>query len=291
MHNRKKHPSNIFNGISKVLNVVLVLILFFSIILIFFTINEDLINNLNTILSIFGFAVGIVTIYLLYKNYLFQFDEFKQIRKSSNKANDLQVILYEKQQLQIEFENKIIKDEKIVGGKSESFYVKISNLGELIYKVLQSHKRRIEILSHCKILKRESSSISILDIKHIKKEEIDNYQEENIRHLLDSLNSDIQMLNFIIRYNAKLKILENNLNDKDSMALLVDFLPQEFLSLLSLIYNNNFKGIYNRFFSIEENCLYFDYEHAIKFNFIVEKTPQLKKLVNNYFDSLGGVSL
>lgn len=218
-------------------------------------VSTDFLAHLSNFYAPLGIVFSGITILLLYVNFKHQQKELKKINKankrlvnSSFKANDIQVILFEKQMVDRDL-TKLIEQ----NGKS-------------IFEAFCSQ---------------------IFDISHtIIKEDEEYIRNEHLRLLIKKGNEySKNILNFIIQFNSKLTILEKSSNDKQTLELFLDSIGTEIMEMLFALYNKELKQIFNNYNIV--NLDIYEYAHYQKLHYIINETPYLNKLIDNHFNSIG----
>ncbi|MGM0582657.1 MAG: hypothetical protein ACQETL_18415 [Bacteroidota bacterium] len=211
-----------------------------------FNIPEENLLEFDKISTTIQLGLTCATATLLILNLIQQKLEFLDINEASLKANDLQVILFEK---------KIID----------------RNLTEL------KSRNKAQFISYCQntfnlflaINRRDGLADSTQLINQI----INNPNEYHI-----------DILNHIIQFNNKLTILEDKLSDNKSLYLFIDSIGIELMELLFVMYHKESKEAFNNHNAAYLGI--YELEYYKKLEYIINNTSLMNQLINNYFETI-----
>ncbi|RUA35501.1 MAG: hypothetical protein DSY77_02495 [Bacteroidetes bacterium] len=139
-------------------------------------------THINNYLGAFSISLTGVTIFLLYKNYQQQKNEFSNL-------NDLQLLIYEK---------------KIIQEKMTSFNNKIGNYNS-VYSLINSMFNRLDLFLHTKDevhLKNSYNSLKSISSNVT-------FNEEFLNHI-NNLNDHIELIKSLLHNKNNLKIIYTN---------------------------------------------------------------------------------
>jgi hypothetical protein len=204
-------------------------------------------HNLPAISQI-ATAIGVifsgVAIILLYKNYRLQQEEMNKLTKGNLKANDLQIILYEKQIFKQEYQQLLSQN-----GSINTFE-----------KQLISFRNDIETISE-----NATATETRINVNRLLSEQYDFRKE---------------IVVFIFILNKKFSLLKKEIYTKSSLNLFVTSMDKHFVQLLISIYRESTKVILHNY--NERECTDRTKSMLNALKEITQETNELKIVVNNY---------
>ena len=239
----------------------LVLIIFSTPILIFLSLylNESVSSNtfflehglfdFDKVYKALAISFSIVTILLLYFNFIQQRDEFREISGATIKANDLQIVLFEKQMFVNDYQSL-----------SENFKLRHKSISSICHVFTEN-------LNHLRSVINDGG----------------NQLHKNIATntlLHDEGSYRKRILQLIINLNKKISLLDKELNKTDALNIFTPTIPIELLELINAIYSPEIKFQivdfdYQNSRGTSKDVL----DLLIK---VIQDTDVLKRIVNHY---------
>jgi len=215
--------------------------------------NEIGLKSFDSVYKSLTLALSVVAIFLLFINYTLQQKEFTKITESSNTANDLQVVLFEKQIFVSEYEKlkeDFSKKGFVLSGVCKSLTDSLIYLESIIIE--SDNQKEINIATNTCFIDKEGFKELLL--KHIK------------------------------NLNKKITLLNNELNNKSTLNIFTTAIPSELLALLSIIYSPIIKYQLLNHDYIDGNSK--NERLFLSLKEVIRDSENLQKIVQNYSISL-----